>query len=50
MTRSEEIYASTLNLLGSDVQEPEIQDMVDREHAAASPDFSAVLKSRTHQD
>jgi hypothetical protein len=33
MTRAEEVYADTLNLLGSDPLIAPIQEAVDREHA-----------------
>lgn len=46
MTKSEEVYASTLNLLGSDVLAPFMQDIVDREHALADSSFEAELKRR----
>lgn len=32
MTRAQEVYADTLNLLGSDVLPPDIQKIVDAEH------------------
>lgn len=44
MTKAEEAYFATLNLLGSDVQPPEIQKLLDREHALADPNFAAYLK------
>jgi hypothetical protein len=46
MTKAEEVYAETLNLLGSDPLEPELQELVDREHAAADPAFARVLAKR----
>ena len=47
MTKAQEIYAETLNLLGSDPGVPsEIQVILDNEHAKASPDFASVLAER----
>jgi hypothetical protein len=48
MTKAQETYCTTLNLLGSDLEvPPEIQSMVDREHAAADPEFKHVLDLRS---
>lgn len=47
MTREEEIYYGTLNLLGSDVEPPEIQVLIDKEHAAAEPAFAALMALRS---
>lgn len=46
MTKLEEVYVDTLNLLGSDPLGPELQEVVDREHAAADPCFCAELAKR----
>ena len=49
MTRAQEIYADTLNLLGSDLLtdgQSEIQEMLDREHAAADPLFKQELEKQ----
>lgn len=47
MTRAEQIYAETLNLLGSDLTDvPEIREVLDQEHAAADPAFARVLAKR----
>lgn len=46
MTRSQEIYAETLNLLGSDIPDKTIQDILDHEHALADPGFEKVLEGR----
>lgn len=46
MTRAEEVYADTLNLLGSDPLIPPIQEAVDHEHALADPAFARVLTAR----
>lgn len=46
MTKALEVYASTLNLLGTGVLEPELQETIDREHAEADPDFKALLDQR----
>jgi hypothetical protein len=50
MTRAWEVYASTLALFaGSDVlteSDRELQDILDREHALADPDFKAALAER----
>ena len=46
MTRAEQVYAETLNLLGSDVPDEVIQDIVDWEHALADPIFSRTLAER----
>lgn len=37
MTREEAIYIGTLELLGSDIEPPEIQEYLNKEHAAADP-------------
>jgi hypothetical protein len=50
MTRAEEVYAVTLNLLGSDPLIPAIQEAVDREHAAADPAFASRLEKRHTAD
>jgi len=44
MTEAEHVYFGTLNLLGSDVEPPEIQEMLDREHAKADPAFARHLE------
>lgn len=44
MTPREHAYYDTLNLFGSDVEPPEIQALIDKEHAAADPKFAAQLK------
>lgn len=44
MTEAEEVYFSTLNLLGSDVEPPEIQALIDHEHALADPTFATYLE------
>lgn len=46
MSQAELVYAETLNLLGSDILGPEIQELLDREHAEADPDFKEVLSIR----
>lgn len=46
MTRQEEVYADTLNLLGTDVYCEEIQEAVDQEHALADRKFKKVLEKR----
>jgi hypothetical protein len=47
MTKAQEVYATTLNILGSDVFDDVIvQAVVDHEHELADPEFTAVLKSR----
>lgn len=46
MTKPEEVYVSTLNLLGSDVRTPLMQDIVDHEHALADSVFEAELERR----
>lgn len=48
MTKLEEAYIDTLNLLGSDVREPLMQEIVDHEHALADPVFEAELKRRVN--
>lgn len=49
MTKAQEVYADTLNLLGSDPLGPELQDTVDAEHAAADPAFELILSKRREQ-
>lgn len=47
MTKSELVYGDTLNLLGTVLfDNKDIQDMIDREHAAASPSFKRELAKR----
>jgi hypothetical protein len=46
MTQLETVYAETLNLLGSDVLDGYLQDIVDQEHAAADPRFARELAKR----
>jgi hypothetical protein len=47
MTKSQEVYATTLNILGSDVfDDVVVQGIVDHEHELADPEFTNVLKSR----
>ena len=45
MTREMETYVTTLNLFGSDVI-PELQPILDYEHALAEPEFAAELNLR----
>lgn len=49
MTRSEEVYVQTLNLLGSDVPDKELQEIIDHEHALADPAFARTLAKRYTQ-
>lgn len=47
MTKLEEAYVSTLNLMGSDiVRDPEMQAIIDHEHALADPLFARELAQR----
>lgn len=46
MTKLEEAYAETLNMLGSEVLDPLMQDIVDHEHALADPRFARELARR----
>jgi hypothetical protein len=47
MTREQQVYADTLNLLGSDVMDdPEIQSLLDQEHAKADRSFAFTLAKR----
>jgi hypothetical protein len=47
MTKAQEVYGDTLNLLGSDPEMPtEIQQIIDHEHAEAFPAFALVLDRR----
>lgn len=46
MTKAEAVYAETLNLLGSDPLGPELQRLLDAEHAAADPRYAAKLQNR----
>lgn len=39
MTKTEEIYVTTVNLLGSDQRPDWMQDLVNAEHLAADPSF-----------
>ncbi len=47
MTKAEAVYADTLNLLGSDPLDPELQRIVDAEHASADPAYAAKLWGQT---
>lgn len=48
MTKAQEVYATILNVLGSDVVENDpLQDIVDCEHAMADPAFARELAKRT---
>lgn len=44
MTKQEEAYIVFLNTLGSDIEPPEIQEIVDHYHANADPRFAEELK------
>jgi hypothetical protein len=46
MTKAQQVYADTLNLLGSDVLEPDLQEIIDREHSLADPDFRKLHEER----
>lgn len=46
MTKLEEAYADTLNILGSDILDSEMQAIVDHEHALADPRFARELAKR----
>jgi hypothetical protein len=46
MTQNEFTYAETLNLLGSDVPDKLIQDIIDDEHAILDDGFKAILNAR----
>lgn len=46
MTKLMEAYADTLNLLGSDVLDDDLQAVVDHEHELADPEFARLLKAR----
>ena len=46
MTKAEEVYVSTLNLLGSDPEPECVQDLLDGEHMLADPEFAERLKER----
>lgn len=46
MTKTEEAYITLLNTLGSDIEPPEIQEIVDHYHANADPRFAEELKLR----
>lgn len=50
MTKEQEVYVTLLNTLGSDVEPPEIQAMVDRVHAKADPEFAAMVALRACLD
>ncbi len=47
MTKAQEVYGETLNLLGSDPLDPDLQAIVDAEHAAADPAFELLLTERS---
>jgi hypothetical protein len=42
MTQEEMVYIGTLELLGSDIEPPEIQECLDKEHAIADPVWGAA--------
>lgn len=44
LTPAERVYYDTLNLFGSDPQPPVLQEILDREHAAAEPAFKVYLE------
>lgn len=48
MTRAEEVYADTLNLIGSDIVKDEgvIREVLDYEHALADPHFASIMAQR----
>ena len=46
MTHDQEVYAATLNLLGTGVCEPDLQAALDQEHVLADPAFKEVLAQR----
>lgn len=46
MSREEDVYLTTLNLLGSDFEPPEIQEILDREHGLADPAWLKAKKER----
>lgn len=50
MTQEEQVYVTLLNTLGSDVEPPEIQAMVDKVHAKAEPEFAAKMALRAAVD
>jgi len=50
MTREEEAYVTMLNTLGSDIEPPNIQAMVDGLHAKADPEFAAKMALRAAVD
>lgn len=46
MTKSAEIYATTLNLCGSSIPDQAFQDILDEEHALLDPAFKKTLEGR----
>lgn len=47
MTKAQEVYAETLNLIGSDlVEEPTLRRILDHEHELADPAFELILAER----
>lgn len=50
MTKAQEVYGDTLNLLGCGlVESPELREALDKEHAAADPAFELILAERERQ-
>lgn len=46
MTKAQEVYVDTLNLFGTGFLDPDLQKIVDAEHAAADPAFELTLAER----
>lgn len=47
MTKAQEVYADTLNLIGSDLdEEPTLRRLLDHEHELADPAFELILAER----
>lgn len=46
MTKKQLVYIDTLNLLGSDLRDPLLQEIVDHEHALADPRFAREMAKR----
>lgn len=50
MMHAEEVYITTLNTFGSDIEPPDIQQMVDGLHAKADPEFAVKMALRAAVD
>jgi len=49
MPKEIETWIGNLNNLGTDIEPPEIQEILDREHAAAEPKFAETWLARIEE-